>query len=254
MTGSSPALLQTACQRSGAAAVAGMLSGYLASAGQAEAVAGAVRTVKAARPDAIYLCDPVIGDEDRLYVGEALAAAIRDKLLPLADIATPNAFECAWLAGDQRGRSARPGSARPPPPAASHPRHFRRRADARRLSATCSSTPSEHDTLRAPGAHDASERAQATFSPPFSLPGGCRDTTGGRQRRWRLSSVFEVVAGTAKAGGDELHARRAAARHRSPACADQSAEPAAMTGAQPTYWATMIPADDQRDDHRRRFI
>jgi pyridoxine kinase len=78
--------------------VAGIVSGYLASPEQAQAVAALVRRVKAVRP-CLYLCDPVIGDAGRLYVSEGLAAAIRDELLPLADIATPNAFECAWLAG-----------------------------------------------------------------------------------------------------------------------------------------------------------
>lgn len=79
--------------------VAGIVSGYFATPGQARAVATLVETVKGARPDALYLCDPVIGDGMGLYVAEPVAAAVRDELLPLADIATPNAFECAWLAG-----------------------------------------------------------------------------------------------------------------------------------------------------------
>jgi pyridoxine kinase len=82
-----------------AAEVAAIVSGYLASAGQVDAVAALVRAVKAERPDALYLCDPVIGDVGGLYVAAPIAAAIRDVLLPLADIITPNAFECAWLAG-----------------------------------------------------------------------------------------------------------------------------------------------------------
>lgn len=82
-----------------AAGIAGIVSGYLGSPGQAEAVASLVKAVKAERPDALYLSDPVIGDAGGLYVGEAIAAAIRDTLLPLADATMPNAFECAWLAG-----------------------------------------------------------------------------------------------------------------------------------------------------------
>lgn len=92
-------LLQSLIQDGRAAEVAGIVSGYLASAEQAEAVADMVRAVKQARPDALYLCDPVIGDDGRLYVGEVLAAAVRDQLMKVADAATPNAFECAWLAG-----------------------------------------------------------------------------------------------------------------------------------------------------------
>ena len=34
-----------------------------------------------------------------LYVAEPVAAAVRDELLPLADLSTPNAFELGWLTG-----------------------------------------------------------------------------------------------------------------------------------------------------------
>lgn len=79
--------------------VGAVLSGYLGEAGQAAAVADLVRAVKARNPGATYICDPVIGDAAGLYVPEATAAAIRDTLLPLADIATPNRFELEWLTG-----------------------------------------------------------------------------------------------------------------------------------------------------------
>ncbi len=81
--------------------IGAVLSGYLASPAQADAVARFVGAVKAARPDAVYLCDPVIGDAGGLYVEAAIAAAIRDNLVPLADIITPNSFEAAWLAGQE---------------------------------------------------------------------------------------------------------------------------------------------------------
>ena len=79
--------------------IGAVLSGYLTTPAQADAVARFVGDVKAARSDAVYLCDPVIGDAGALYVDEAIAAAIRDILIPLADIVTPNGFEAAWLAG-----------------------------------------------------------------------------------------------------------------------------------------------------------
>jgi pyridoxine kinase len=63
------------------------------------AVARLVAALKAYNPDLVYLCDPVIGDLQGLYVPEATAAAIRDHLIPLADIATPNRYELAWMAG-----------------------------------------------------------------------------------------------------------------------------------------------------------
>ncbi|WP_235981651.1 pyridoxal kinase [Methylobrevis albus] len=77
--------------------IGGIVSGYLGNAAQAGPIAALVAAVKAANPAALYLCDPVIGDAGGLYVPEATAAAIRDRLLPLADIATPNMTELAWL-------------------------------------------------------------------------------------------------------------------------------------------------------------
>jgi pyridoxine kinase len=79
--------------------VAGVLSGFLGDTGQAEGVATVVRAVKARNPRALYVCDPVIGDKGGLYVSEAVASAIRDVLVPIADIATPNRYELEWLVG-----------------------------------------------------------------------------------------------------------------------------------------------------------
>ncbi|MHB2267581.1 pyridoxal kinase PdxY [Aliihoeflea sp. PC F10.4] len=78
--------------------VGGVLTGYLGDAGQAEPIARLIGKVKAINPVALHICDPVIGDRGGLYVPERTAEAIRDKLLPLADIATPNRYELDWLA------------------------------------------------------------------------------------------------------------------------------------------------------------
>ena len=125
------ALLQDLIQDGGAADIAGIVSGYLASEGQAHGVARLVAAVKAVRPDALYLCDPVIGDAGRVYVGEALAVAIRDALLPLADVATPNAFECAWLAGQADAASPDLAALAKSLAPATVPRHLRACPDAR---------------------------------------------------------------------------------------------------------------------------
>ncbi|WP_234892563.1 bifunctional hydroxymethylpyrimidine kinase/phosphomethylpyrimidine kinase [Sinorhizobium meliloti] len=53
---------------------------------------------KAVNPALTYLCNPVMGDTGSgLYVPEAIADVMRDRLLPMADIATPNLFELSWL-------------------------------------------------------------------------------------------------------------------------------------------------------------
>ncbi|BAE52752.1 Pyridoxal/pyridoxine/pyridoxamine kinase [Paramagnetospirillum magneticum AMB-1] len=76
-----------------------VLSGYLGQAGTGDVVAGAVRRLRRLRPDALYLCDPVMGDEGRLYVDAGIPEIFARTLLPLADLATPNRFELGLLTG-----------------------------------------------------------------------------------------------------------------------------------------------------------
>lgn len=77
-----------------------VLLGWLGNARTAEAAARAAKAVKAANPNAIFLCDPVMGDHDTgLYVEGALPPFLRDHLIPQADIITPNGFELEFLLG-----------------------------------------------------------------------------------------------------------------------------------------------------------
>jgi pyridoxine kinase len=78
----------------------GIITGYLGSPNQAVAIAGLLLALKRSNPNALYLCDPVIGDTGGLYVPEATAVAMRDHLWPLADIVTPNLFEFGWMTGE----------------------------------------------------------------------------------------------------------------------------------------------------------
>lgn len=93
------ALIDDLCGAPWLGEVGAVLSGYLGDAGQAGDVARLVAAVRKANPDAIYMCDPVIGDTGGLYVPEAVASAIARELIPIADIATPNVHELAWLSG-----------------------------------------------------------------------------------------------------------------------------------------------------------
>ncbi|HLP69861.1 MAG TPA: pyridoxal kinase PdxY [Rhizobium sp.] len=79
--------------------VGAILTGYFGSAAQIRSVARLIRAIKAKNPDLIYLCDPVMGDVGGLYVPEDTAEGIRDNLIPLAAIATPNRYELGWMAG-----------------------------------------------------------------------------------------------------------------------------------------------------------
>lgn len=78
---------------------AGILSGYLGAPEQAGAIATLVHDLKRRNTSALFLLDPVLGDGGALYMPAATVDAIRDQLLPLADIATPNRYELAFLAG-----------------------------------------------------------------------------------------------------------------------------------------------------------
>ncbi|WP_062230332.1 pyridoxal kinase PdxY [Aureimonas sp. N4] len=84
--------------------VGAVISGYFGGAEQVEAAATLVEAVKAKNPRALYLCDPVLGDggadgAGRLYQPRPVLEAIRDRLIPLADIAVPNRFELEFLTG-----------------------------------------------------------------------------------------------------------------------------------------------------------
>ena len=75
-----------------------ILTGYLPSAEHVAIAATAIARCRARNPQVLVLCDPVLGDDPKgLYIDVAAAAAIRDQLLPLAAIVTPNRFELAWL-------------------------------------------------------------------------------------------------------------------------------------------------------------
>ncbi len=78
----------------------GILSGYMGAADIGTAILDAVAAVKAANPRALYCCDPVIGDVGRgIFVRPGIPEMIRDKVLPRADIITPNHFELEYLSG-----------------------------------------------------------------------------------------------------------------------------------------------------------
>lgn len=79
--------------------VSAVLTGYFGSPEQPRAVARLIRSLREKNPDLVYVCDPVMGDRDGLYIPGETATAIRDELLPLASVATPNRFELAWLSG-----------------------------------------------------------------------------------------------------------------------------------------------------------
>jgi pyridoxine kinase len=78
----------------------GILSGYMGSADIGNAILSAVARVRAANPQALYCCDPVIGDVGRgVFVRPGIPEFMRDQAVPAADIITPNQFELEYLSG-----------------------------------------------------------------------------------------------------------------------------------------------------------
>ncbi|MFC4452468.1 pyridoxal kinase PdxY [Deinococcus sonorensis] len=79
---------------------AAVLSGYMGSEGTVAAVVSAAARVRAANPQALYCCDPVMGDVGRgIFVRPELPELIRAQAVPQADVLTPNQFELELLTG-----------------------------------------------------------------------------------------------------------------------------------------------------------
>ncbi|QRW02447.1 thiamine biosynthesis protein [Ceratobasidium sp. AG-Ba] len=74
-----------------------LLTGYVPGAEGLSAVADFAARLRTANPDLIFLLDPVMGDDGRMYVADDVLPIYRDRLLPLATIITPNWFEVELL-------------------------------------------------------------------------------------------------------------------------------------------------------------
>lgn len=75
-----------------------VLSGYQGGEGIADVILDAVAQVKAANPRAVYACDPVMGNAaSGCFVAPAIPVLLRDRVVPAADIITPNQFELGFL-------------------------------------------------------------------------------------------------------------------------------------------------------------
>jgi pyridoxine kinase len=79
-----------------------VLSGYQGGEGIGDVIVDAVRRVKAANPDALYACDPVMGNaKSGCFVAPAIPELLRQRVVPVADIITPNQFELGFLTGTE---------------------------------------------------------------------------------------------------------------------------------------------------------
>lgn len=81
-----------------------ILSGYQGSEGIADVILDAVDRIKAVNPGAIYACDPVMGNaRSGCFVAPAIPVLLRERVVPAADLITPNQFELGYLTGTEPG-------------------------------------------------------------------------------------------------------------------------------------------------------
>lgn len=77
-----------------------ILSGYQGGSDIADVIIEAVAQVKEENPQALYACDPVMGNaKSGCHVSDLIPPLLRDRVVPVADIITPNQFELGYLTG-----------------------------------------------------------------------------------------------------------------------------------------------------------
>lgn len=92
-------LLQGVEDRGLVEASAVLVTGYVGSVENALVIASFVERARALNPKLMYVCDPVMGDDDLgLFVKEDLVDVFRERLVPLAQVITPNQYELELLA------------------------------------------------------------------------------------------------------------------------------------------------------------
>ncbi|XP_034831801.1 pyridoxal kinase [Maniola hyperantus] len=75
------------------------LTGYSRSPDSLKQIAQIITKLREKNPNLIYVCDPVMGDNGKMYVPEDILPVYRDIVVPLADILTPNQFEAELMTG-----------------------------------------------------------------------------------------------------------------------------------------------------------
>lgn len=182
--------------------VKAVLSGYFGNAAQPRAIARLVRALRARDPDLLYVCDPVMGDVGGLYLGEETAVAIRDELIPLASVATPNRYELEWLVGARLSTNAEIMEAA-----------LSLGPSRMLVTSAVSMMAGGTGNLYLSGKHALLAEHRLIDNPP----NGLGDLTSAlflarllagvpeeRALQLTTASVFEILARTAKRGGDEL--------------------------------------------------
>lgn len=95
-------IIQGIEDRGALARVDAVLSGYQGGDDIADVIVDTVARVKELNPNAVYACDPVMGNaKSGCFVSDSIPPLLRDKVVPVADIITPNQFELGYLTGKE---------------------------------------------------------------------------------------------------------------------------------------------------------
>ena len=95
-------IIQGIEDRGALARVDTVLSGYQGGDDIADVIVDTVARVKELNPNALYACDPVMGNaKSGCFVSDNIPPLLRDKVVPVADIITPNQFELGYLTGKE---------------------------------------------------------------------------------------------------------------------------------------------------------
>jgi pyridoxine kinase len=185
-----------------------VLSGYQGDPAVGMVVLDTVERVKQLNPEAVYCCDPVMGDVGRgMFVKPGIPEYLREEVVPRADIVTPNHFELDFLA-DRTTTTLEEVLDAVDAVRATGPRDV--------LVTSVLHGDSPADTLDVVAVSDAGAWAVTTPLLPIS-PNGCGDvtaalylahlrTTGSPARALELttSAVYAVLEATIAAGTREI--------------------------------------------------
>jgi pyridoxine kinase len=182
--------------------VATVLTGYFVDVEQVEATVAFVERLRLITPGLRLIVDPVVGDGHALYVPEPVAIAVRDRLLPLADIATPNLFEVGWLSGRPVGTpneviTAARSLGLPTVVVTSAPA-LMNRSIATLLVGSDTAVQYEHPRVD-PAPHGTGDLFASLMAARLTRGTGLEEAVNRA-----VESVFEVVARSVAAGSEEL--------------------------------------------------
>ena len=84
-------------EANGLARYSHMLTGYIGNESFLRMIVKVLVRLREICPKVVYVCDPVMGDEGKLYVSQDLVSVYRDEVVGHADVIVPNSFEAELL-------------------------------------------------------------------------------------------------------------------------------------------------------------